>query len=491
MNVLRRGLEESYAAALESYLDDGSEQALSEAYQFGRKAINDGLSLLDVTTLHHEVLGIVAPRWRVEEQAARLQRASDFLTEALSPFEMALRGWHEVAARLRQANDELEARVAERTAAHLEAVERLDRAQQIAGSGSWEWNLQTGEQIWSRQLYRLCGLPEVPHPGLNVFNFIHAADREQHNEWLTLLLAGGDPGPIEYRIERPDGQLRIVQAEGKAVAPGGRGGRFSFTLQDITEQKAAESELHDLQAELAHASRLSAMGQMSAAIVHELNQPLTAIGNYMAAAKRLLERNDDSSRATLRGALERAGEQAVRGGHIIDRLRGFSAQGESAPRPEMVSPLVREAVELLLVGTRTEGVRIRLPNEMPDILVLADKIQVQQVLLNLLRNAVEAVAGQARKEIVLVVAASNDFVQLSIVDTGSGLSDEVKAKLFQPFVSTKKTGMGIGLSICHKIITAHNGRLWAEPNPLGGTVFHLTLPVAPPLSTGAALAINE
>ena len=489
MSLARQGLEEGYAAALENYLNGGSEQALLEAYQFGRRAINDGLSLLDVTTLHHEVLGIMAVRWRPEEQAARLQRGSDFLAEALSPYEMALRGWHEAAARLRQANDELETRVAERTAAHLEAVERLDRAQQIAGSGSWEWNLKTGEQIWSKQLYRICGLAGGLHPAgsLNFFNLIHAEDREQHNEWLTLLLAGGRPGPIEYRIERPDGQLRFVHAEGE----GGQAGRFSFTLQDITGKKAAESELNDLQAELAHASRLSAMGQMAAAIVHELNQPLTAIGNYMAAAKRLLERHDDPSRATLRGALERAGEQAVRGGRIIDRLRGFSAQGESAPHPEMVSPLVREAVELLLMGTRTEGVRIRLPNEIPDILVLADKIQVQQVLLNLLRNAVEAVAGQARKEIVLVMAVHDDFVQISIVDTGSGLSDEVKAKLFQPFVSTKKTGMGIGLSICHKIITAHNGRLWAEPNPLGGTIFHLTLPLASPLSTGAALAISK
>jgi len=299
-------------------------------------------------------------------------------------------------------------------------------------------------------------------------------------------LAGGDPGAIEYRIERPDGQVRFVHVEGEAI--GGQAGRFSFTLQDITERKAAESELRDLQAELAHASRLSAMGQMSAAIVHELNQPLTAIGNYMAAAKRLLERNDDASRAALRGALERAGEQAVRGGRIIERLRGFSAQGESAPRPELISPLVREAVELLLVGTRTEGVRIRLPNEMPDLQVLADKIQVQQVLLNLLRNAVEALSGQVRKEIVLVVAPGSDFVQISIVDTGPGLSQEVKARLFEPFVSTKKSGMGIGLSICHKIITAHDGRLWTEANPLGGTIFHITLPVASPHSAGAALA---
>lgn len=489
-----QNIQEDYAAALESHLNGTGEEGLHRAYQFGRKAMVDGLSLLDITMLHHEVLSIIAMRWRPEEQAARIQRAAEFLAEALSPFEMALRGWNDTVARLRQANDELEARVAERTTAHREAVERLDRAQQVSGSGSWEWNLETGEQLWSRQLYRICGLsdgrdrPAAP----NIFQFIEGADREQYNEWLALLLAGGNPGPIECRIRRTDGQLRIVHAEGEAVpAANVPAGRISFTLQDITEQRAAETELHGLQMELAHASRLSAMGQMAAAIVHELNQPLTAIGNYMAAARRLLDRSDDHSRATLRGALERAGEQAVRGGHIIDRLRGFAAQGESAPRPEMISLLLREAVELLLVGTRTEGVRIRLPGEMPDIAVLVDKIQVQQVLLNLLRNAVEAVAAGAHKDVALTLAVGEGFVQVSVIDSGPGLADEVKAKLFQPFVSTKKTGMGIGLSICHKIILAHNGRLWVEPNPSGGTIFHLTLPVASESSESRPLALRQ
>jgi len=486
-----QNIQANYAAALESHLSGTGEEGLHHAYQFGRKAMVDGLSLLDIIMLHHEVLSIIATQWRPEEQTARIQRAAEFLAEALSPFEMALRGWNDTVARLRQANDELELRVAERTAAHREAVERLDRAQQITGSGSWEWNLGTGQQIWSKQLYRLCGLPEGPDRpvGPDILQFIDSADREQYNEWLALLLAGGDPGPIECRVRRTDGHIRIVHAEGEAADLSA--GRISFTLRDITDQRAAETELHDLQTELAHASRLSAMGQMAAAIVHELNQPLTAIGNYMGAAKRLLERNDDHSRATLRGALDRAGEQAVRGGHIIDRLRGFAAQHESAPRPELVSPLVREAVELLLVGTRTEGVRIKLPGELPDIAVLVDKIQVQQVLLNLLRNAVEAVATVTRKEVAIALAVHDDFVQISVVDSGPGLAEEVKARLFQPFVSTKKTGMGIGLSICHKIIMAHNGRLWAEPNPSGGTIFHLTLPVAAEASENRTLALGQ
>lgn len=476
MNPRAEILEQSYAAALESHLSGGGESDLNYAYEFGRKAMSDGLSLLDVTMLHHEVLSIIAVRWRPEERGARILRAAEFLAEALSPFEMALRGWHETADRLRRTNDELEERVAERTAAHWEAVERLDRAQAVAGSGSWEWNLKTGEQIWSKQLYRICGVPEAS--AFNIFHFIDEADREQHSDWLALLLAGGNPSPIEYRIRRADGKSRIVRVEAKLLAVDELARKVSFMLYDITEQKLAEAALQDLQAELAHASRLSAMGQMAAAIVHELNQPLTAIGNYMAASRRLLDRDDDQSKATLRGALERASQQAMRGAQIIERIRGFSGQGESAPRPELISPLLKEAVELLLIGTRTDGVRIRLPGELPGATVLADKIQIQQVLLNLMRNAVEALEGQTRKEVALALALRDDYVQVSVMDTGAGLSEEIKARLFQPFVSTKKTGMGIGLSICQKIVTAHNGRLWAEPNPQGGTIFHLTLPLA-------------
>jgi two-component system sensor kinase FixL len=469
-------LVEEYAGALASHIAHGDEASLHHAYKFGRKAMREGLGLLEMTMLHYQALVLLAVR--APGEMAGLSRTAEFLVEALSPFEMALRGWHDTADRLRQANDELEARVSQRTAAHLGAVERLDRAQQVAGMGSVEWEPKSGEQIWSRQLYRICGLPEGPHPpgAHDIFQFIDPADRERHQEWVAWLKAGGDPGPIEYRILRPDGHIRIVRAEGEAAETG----VISFTLQDVTEQRAAEAQLRDLQAELAHAARLSAMGHMSAAIIHELNQPMTAIRNYTNAALRFLAQGDEAALAKAKGALERTGDQAVRGGHIIDRLRGFAAQGESALRAEMLMPLLRETVDLLRVGTRTDDVRIRLAGEVPNIAVLADKIQVQQVLLNLLRNAVEALAGQPRKEIAIVPAMDGDFVRISVIDSGPGLAEEVKAKLFQPFVSTKKTGMGIGLSICYNIVSAHHGRLWAEANPAGGTIFHLTLPMKAP-----------
>ncbi len=257
-------------------------------------------------------------------------------------------------------------------------------------------------------------------------------------------------------------------------------------IVDITERKTSEAalrgserRLQELHAELLHVSRLSAMGQMAAMVAHELNQPLTAISNYMEAAATLLDRGGELPVARLRGAVSRAGEQAIRAGQIIQQLRGFVSRGDSEKRIEAVSPLVREAAELALLGTKQKGVNIRIEENLADAVILADKIQIQQVLLNLLRNAVEAVADLEYREVALVAETHDGMVRISVIDNGPGLSDDVKARLFQPFVSTKKTGMGMGLSICHNIVTAHDGRLWAEANPDGGTIFHLTLPAAP------------
>jgi two-component system sensor kinase FixL len=257
-------------------------------------------------------------------------------------------------------------------------------------------------------------------------------------------------------------------------------------IVDITERKAAdaalresERRLQELHAELLHVSRLSAMGQMAAMVAHELNQPLTAISNYMEAAAALLDRGGDIPVARLRGAMSRAGEQAIRAGQIIQQLRGFVSHGDSEKRIEAVSPLVREAAELAVLGTRQKGIAIRVEDNLEDAVILVDKIQIQQVLLNLLRNALEAVAELEHRDVVLVAETQQGMVRIGIVDNGPGLPDDVKARLFQPFVSTKKTGMGMGLSICHNIVTAHDGRLWAEANPAGGTIFRLTLPAVP------------
>jgi two-component system sensor kinase FixL len=258
----------------------------------------------------------------------------------------------------------------------------------------------------------------------------------------------------------------------------------SKVCRDITAAKNAEitleqseSRLQEIHAELLHVSRLSAMGQVAAMLAHELNQPLTAISNYMEAARALLDRGGDLPLSRIGNAIDRAGDQAVRAGQIIQRLRGFVLPGNNERQIEAVSPLIKEAVELAHLDMRQRGVSIGLANLPADVSILADKVQIQQVLLNLLRNAAEAVASQESREIALLTEANAAALQISVIDNGPGLPDEVRDKMFQPFVSTKKTGMGVGLSICHTIVTAHNGQIWAEPNPEGGTIFKFTLPI--------------
>jgi two-component system, LuxR family, sensor kinase FixL len=259
----------------------------------------------------------------------------------------------------------------------------------------------------------------------------------------------------------------------------------SKVARDITRAKAVEAALSEsqarlqaLHAELLHVSRLSAMGQMAAMVAHELNQPLTAISNYMEAVGALLDRGGELPLTRLRGAIESAGGQAIRAGQILQRIRGFAARRDTEKRIEAIPSLVREAAALALVGTRQRGIVVKVDDDIADVSVFADKIQIQQVLLNLLRNAAEATADQECREIALLTQANDDAIKISVVDNGPGLPEEVQAKLFQPFVSTKATGMGVGLSICHTIVTGHNGRLWAEPNPDGGTIFHFVLPTA-------------
>ncbi len=251
---------------------------------------------------------------------------------------------------------------------------------------------------------------------------------------------------------------------------------FTGFIRDLTERQNTETRLQQLQSELVHISRLTALGEMASTLAHELNQPLSAIANYLKGSRRLLEPNPDPAAALARDALDKASEQALRAGQIIRRLRDFVSRGESDRLVEATNKLVEEASALALVGVRDQGVHVRLQIDPAAEYVLADRVQIQQVLLNLMRNAVESMLESETRELVVSVSpADNDMVQFSVSDTGSGISEEIRDQLFQPFITTKRHGMGVGLSISRTIIESHGGRIWVEANPAGGTIFRFTL----------------
>jgi two-component system sensor kinase FixL len=177
-------------------------------------------------------------------------------------------------------------------------------------------------------------------------------------------------------------------------------------------------------------------------------------------------------------ALEKAADQALRAGQIIRRLRDFVSRGESERRVENIIKLVEEACALALVGDKDRGIRVQFQFDPSVDLVLADRVQIQQVLLNLIRNAMDAMESTPSRDLVISVSPADDgFARVSVADSGSGIGLEIADQLFQPFITTKRDGMGVGLSISRTIIEAHGGRIWVEPNPAGGTIFHFTLAV--------------
>ncbi len=334
-------------------------------------------------------------------------------------------------------------------------------------------------QSFSITAERLFGYSPSEVIGRNVSMLMPNPHRDQHDLYLSRYLTTGERRIIGIgRVvtgERKDGATFPMElAVGEMHSVSGR--FFTGFIRDLTERQNTEARLQELQAELVHISRLTALGEMASTLAHELNQPLSAIANYIKGSRRLLDDGDPKRIPMLQGALDKAAEQALRAGQIIRRLRDFVSRGETERRVESLSKLIEEASALALVGAKEHGIQVRYQIDTSCDLVLADKVQVQQVLLNLMRNALEAMMDASRRQLLVqTTPAEDDMVTVSVCDTGHGISDEMRAQLFTPFVTTKAQGMGVGLSISRTIIEAHGGRIWAEPNAGGGTIFRFTL----------------
>lgn len=319
--------------------------------------------------------------------------------------------------------------------------------------------------------------------GSNVSLLMPSPHREHHDEYIRRYLVTGERRIVGIgRVvagRRKDGSTFPIEL---AVGEVSQGGRRLFTgfVHDISERQLTRQRLQELQAALSHVSRVSEMGQMASALAHEINQPLTAASNYLQAARRLRGRSDPADAALIDQALEQATKQVTRAAQILSRLRTFIRKAEPEQQTEDVTALIEEASAIALVGARERGVTVQLSTASSLPAVFVDKIQIQQVIVNLVRNAIEAMEGCPRRELTIEATPSERprRIAVRVIDTGPGLAPEVADRLFQPFVTTKTQGMGVGLSICRSIVEGHGGSLVASPSPSGGTIFSFDLPVA-------------
>lgn len=362
-----------------------------------------------------------------------------------------------------------------------QAEERYRLSARATNDAIWDWNVLTGEIDWSEAAAVFLG--REPLEGSSIEWWEEAIHPEDRQRVVTSIYNTIQSDRVRwssaYRMRKADGDYAYVYDRGFFIRNDqGEVVRGVGAVVDLTERRRAEAELRRTQGELIHVSRVSAMGTMASTLAHELNQPLTAVTSYVRGSRRLLANSADPNAPQICEALEHAESGALRAGQIVRRLRELVARGNVVVGTEDLQKLIEDASVLAFLDEHLHGISHRIEVDPRARWVEADRIQIQQVLINLIRNAVQAMQTSDRREVIITTRPAGDLVEISVADTGAGIPESLRGALFSPFHSTKAEGMGIGLSISRTIVEAHHGKIWAEDANGGGAIFRFTLPKA-------------
>jgi PAS domain S-box-containing protein len=355
----------------------------------------------------------------------------------------------------------------------------LAEGQRLSFTGSFSWRLDTDEFVFSEEAYRIFELvPDGPVTLEQISSRVHPDDIALLSEKMSAPRTTGEDHDYEIRLRMPDGRVKYMHAVSHATRQQDGHLEYIGAIQDVTERRLSEEALGKLRSELAHMTRITSLGALTASIAHEVNQPLAGIVTNVSTCLRTLSADSpDIQRA--REAAQRIMRDGNRASEIIARLRTLFSKREATAESVELNEAAREVIALCSDELQKHRVILRqeFANDLPRI--TGDRVQLQQVILNLLRNASDAMSGVDNRPRMLAIGTEKDegdCVRLTVQDTGVGIAPQDMKRLFDAFYTTKSDGMGMGLSVSRSIIESHSGRLWAAPNDGPGTTFSFSIP---------------